>query len=535
MLTKNQKSTKLSKEIHKQVVTQTEFKEIESRFSNFTEFLSDHLKHTVLKEYFSDSDFTFIKIAIMGSFALKNAIKKVKSEKDTRYNDLDLKIIFSHHFLNVPPETLVSVIREAIKIYASRHNLNYEDNERCTHLLYKDITVDISVAVRTAFESEYLKIAVFDKTSKKYIWKYGSPEKYIRYFEEVSKKSIVQLNERLLKNDANVEIDELEFQDEVLGPIIYASMLVKSHRNEMFLDDLSNKKSVKSIMVTTLCLNLYRPGDDVIDLVDKFIEFLNYKVRIPNLTLDVFDPIDLHENYGAYLDNPSKREVFINWLDRFITAWSQIKEQSEQIGMTESLKKFFDSDVINYQTNKYAQDLNHKISSQQAHLAPGGAVLLGKKQEDAIPLTKTKHWGSIQLTETFNNSILTFNALTLEEQNQLMKKHFPQFKLIYPPTSNYISWIGDIVSPYSGKKRKVEIQYSLGWIFPRVYVEGVTSNAPHIHISLGNCLCLYKPKFTNWNYSMPISETIIPWTINWIIQWEVWQVTGKYNGLEEKH
>lgn len=41
-------------------------------------------------------------------------------------------------------------------------------------------------------------------------------------------------------------------------------------------------------------------------------------------------------------------------------------------------------------------------------------------------------------------------------------------------------------------------------------------------------LCLYY--LGEWNPSMKISDTIIPWTIEWLLHYEIWLATGKWNG-----
>ncbi len=43
-------------------------------------------------------------------------------------------------------------------------------------------------------------------------------------------------------------------------------------------------------------------------------------------------------------------------------------------------------------------------------------------------------------------------------------------------------------------------------------------------------LCLYYPKYKEWTKSMFLSETIIPWAIDWIKYYELWRITGKWLG-----
>ena len=48
-------------------------------------------------------------------------------------------------------------------------------------------------------------------------------------------------------------------------------------------------------------------------------------------------------------------------------------------------------------------------------------------------------------------------------------------------------------------------------------------------------LCVYDPKAKEWNGSMLISETFIPWVLTWLNAYEFWQLTGKWEYNESKH
>lgn len=48
-------------------------------------------------------------------------------------------------------------------------------------------------------------------------------------------------------------------------------------------------------------------------------------------------------------------------------------------------------------------------------------------------------------------------------------------------------------------------------------------------------ICLYYPKYNEWNPEMFISKTIIPWTIEWLLYYEYWRITGKWLGGGVEH
>lgn len=43
-------------------------------------------------------------------------------------------------------------------------------------------------------------------------------------------------------------------------------------------------------------------------------------------------------------------------------------------------------------------------------------------------------------------------------------------------------------------------------------------------------LCLYYPRRGEWDSSMFISDTIIPWAIEWLYFYELWRMTGEWYG-----
>jgi len=50
------------------------------------------------------------------------------------------------------------------------------------------------------------------------------------------------------------------------------------------------------------------------------------------------------------------------------------------------------------------------------------------------------------------------------------------------------------------------------------------------HMYPGNQLCLYLPRAKEWDPSMRLADTIVPWTSEWLLHYEVWQATGEWCG-----
>ena len=48
-------------------------------------------------------------------------------------------------------------------------------------------------------------------------------------------------------------------------------------------------------------------------------------------------------------------------------------------------------------------------------------------------------------------------------------------------------------------------------------------------------LCVFDPKTDEWNGTMLIAETFIPWVLTWLNAYEFWQITGVWEYNESKH
>lgn len=53
---------------------------------------------------------------------------------------------------------------------------------------------------------------------------------------------------------------------------------------------------------------------------------------------------------------------------------------------------------------------------------------------------------------------------------------------------------------------------------------------PHVYEQRPTRLCLYLPRAREWNGSMSMSETIMPWTILWLFYFEEWLVSDDWKG-----
>ncbi|NLI92701.1 MAG: hypothetical protein GX434_10990 [Peptococcaceae bacterium] len=122
-------------------------------------------------------------------------------------------------------------------------------------------------------------------------------------------------------------------------------------------------------------------------------------------------------------------------------------------------------------------------------------------------------------------------VVTIAGQREAMLNAYPEFKCTWD--KNNISWIGEIRPTPISDSYKICIFYSLE-IPPKVKVLSPSlktfNNQPIPHMYHQKELCLFYPPKKEWTRQDLIAETIIPWTSEWLYFYEVWQVTGEWNG-----
>jgi hypothetical protein len=128
--------------------------------------------------------------------------------------------------------------------------------------------------------------------------------------------------------------------------------------------------------------------------------------------------------------------------------------------------------------------------------------------------------------------------ISIEEQVARMKSTWPLFVAHkVDRTQQSARWTG-YVEPHL-TRHKLEIRYALG-SFPEVRVlappltrlPGNTEGAlPHVYPPTDDpTLCLFDPEAGQWDWSMAIAETTLPWACDWIACYELWLITGVWRG-----
>lgn len=100
---------------------------------------------------------------------------------------------------------------------------------------------------------------------------------------------------------------------------------------------------------------------------------------------------------------------------------------------------------------------------------------------------------------------------------------------------NHLDWTGIIIPTPLSRSYTVKIFYKQGYN-PKTYVKEPQlevppdKKLPHVYSQSEQRLCLYYPSRNQWNASMHIAHTIVPWASEWLLFYELWLATGEWLG-----
>lgn len=122
----------------------------------------------------------------------------------------------------------------------------------------------------------------------------------------------------------------------------------------------------------------------------------------------------------------------------------------------------------------------------------------------------------------------------LAREADLLRRRFPEGRSQVRSTA--LIWRADLTPSEYSRTYRVRLEHD-GVTRPRVYVEApaLIPNAdgelPHIY--RGGDLCLNT--LDEWARGDPLAETVVPWTCEWLLHYELWLITGVWNGSGGDH
>lgn len=140
---------------------------------------------------------------------------------------------------------------------------------------------------------------------------------------------------------------------------------------------------------------------------------------------------------------------------------------------------------------------------------------------------------------------MILRGLSLLAQRTALECHFPggrtHLDLVAPRTKSpqmELRWWGELVPTSLSETYSVRIRYRMGGtpivhvLRPELHRRGDVA-IPHRYSD--GSLCLLYPKANEWQSTMAIAETIVPWTSEWLAHYEVWLACGSWRGGGVEH
>ncbi len=125
-------------------------------------------------------------------------------------------------------------------------------------------------------------------------------------------------------------------------------------------------------------------------------------------------------------------------------------------------------------------------------------------------------------------------TLELIREARLLKDHYPHGKATLK--AGVLRWTGELQPSEVSRQYLVDLRYAPPH-YPRVFVRrpklvhDADDNLPHIYPD--GSLCLHEPD--QWTPGDRIAKTILPWTSEWLLHYEIWRATGEWCGSGGNH
>jgi hypothetical protein len=118
-----------------------------------------------------------------------------------------------------------------------------------------------------------------------------------------------------------------------------------------------------------------------------------------------------------------------------------------------------------------------------------------------------------------------------------------KLKSVYPDSKisrnreNSLKWVGVLIPTPLSQEYEVKLVYRVNKGVD-VYITNPKElkrfknkkSLPHVYSTEEQKLCLYYPKFREWSVEQLYIDSIIPWTSEWLMHYEIWLSTGVWSG-----
>jgi hypothetical protein len=253
-----------------------------------------------------------------------------------------------------------------------------------------------------------------------------------------------------------------------------------------------------------------------------------------------------YELFDEYKQVTKSLQSFSGWFSEscdLFRGWDNpekmIEEVREEFAATEYKRKNYQNQLIsaieNHKHSLVAEEIKkgnlrevtQSIAKQETKIASNGTTTTSS----GVSSPTHRNYGGLFLGD-FNGKkqancygIAYYQKLFIEKHYSFLKCRIENDTLIC---------VGE-VQPDHCEKYKIRIEFRAGH-HPQVFVTSPTIlQSPDIHVYSNGSLCLFYPPDMKWKDSTKIAAYTIPWTIEWIMLYELWKLTGKWEAAEVLH
>lgn len=131
---------------------------------------------------------------------------------------------------------------------------------------------------------------------------------------------------------------------------------------------------------------------------------------------------------------------------------------------------------------------------------------------------------SSKITHTLNFAIQAGKIMSM----------FPSSRISFD--QNILTWESTLTPSPLSDNYKIKVIYvrdknpDIYVLSPKLKLFPGESKLPHVYSSEKQWLCIYYRKTREWRSDMAISDTVLPWTCEWLLHYEFWLGNGKWRG-----
>ena len=392
-------------------LTESQEKAIEKAYNTIADWLNRN-----------DSNLSRYNILIypQGSMKLGTVVKPL------RHDDYDVDMVC---LLRDNTESLTASQVKHLIGNRLRENLTYKqmlqpEGKRCWTLEYSEslnFHMDILPSIPNGFEA----IKATHKKPERYIFIQTNPHGYAEWFKKRMQKNPV-INER-----GNIETLP-DFPKKT--PLQKVIQLLKRHRDVMFIDN--QEFSPASIIITTLAAKIYNHETNILELFEKVIKNIIYKIENRDGIYWVANPVNPSENFAdKWISDKKKQQAFFGWLKKINDDFVKLINCKTNDELLACLYTMFGQKVVDITNSTLGgyKAIVPKILKESTEIITAEinkALSVSHRQKAPWILPS---WNTVQIDATAKSQYSTKKILSEELLDKGLKLTFTAIHGIQPP------------------------------------------------------------------------------------------------------